>query len=102
MNGSLWDTPQEIARKDVPVVAHEKADAFRAMFLDADIRLERTNGSKALMYPLVGDVSRRGAAGSLARQFNKTYGKGWAVVRSGTTPDGQPAIFIMRGPNYGK
>lgn len=90
--------PQEISRDCVPVP--HKTSPFESLLIDIAMRLEQTNGARALMYPFADEAAAKGAARAVANMFSRRVGRKHVSVHAGPAPDGSPALYAMRGANY--
>lgn len=94
-----WGTPKEVSKEAIPNYPANRS-RFEELFVDIVMRLEQTNGHRALMYPFKDAKIAKSAASSVARMFSLRVGKGHVAVRFGPAPDGTPALYVARGPNY--
>lgn len=96
---SHWGQIREIEAIDMPP---EKAGKYWPLFKELCLRLEKTNGSNALVIAFATGRQAGSARAAMSRYFADRLGEDAVEMVTGTDFDGTPGLFIKRGPNWGK
>lgn len=92
-----WMEPLEVSAAMWP---EHRVTETTALFRDIALRLERTPGRKALVYPFDSQQAARRARKNVSTMFRARMGGG-RVSLSVTDYNGKPALWVRRGPQWG-
>jgi hypothetical protein len=85
---------------EVEAAAMPSPSPWYALFCELKLRLERTTDRHALAVVLAREEDLATAQKSLYHLFGARLGKRSVVIAADVTNDGQPVLFIRRGPNW--
>ncbi len=96
-----WGQPQEISAMEWPSRGRRYGLGVE-LLVDLALRLEQTPRTKAIAVPFDTLQEAQRMRDCLYKRSYVKFGRGYISFATGHRTDGTPALFVRRGPNWGK